>query len=52
MKSYFQLMLFPTMIQKLGVDGLSEELFRFLKWHVFDEICIILAIAARADFEL
>ena len=30
----------------------SEELFRFQKWHVFDQICIILPIAARADFQL
>ena len=37
---------------KVGVNGLSEELFWFLKWHVFDQICIILPIAVRADFEL
>ena len=28
------------------------ELFWFLKWHVFADFCIILPIAARADFEL
>ena len=37
---------------KLGVNGRSEELFRFLKWHVFAHFCIILPIAARADFKL
>jgi len=52
MESYLQLMLFPTMISKLGVIEHSEELFRFQKWHVFDQICIILPIATRADFEL
>ena len=52
MESYIQLILFPTMIYKLGVVDHSEELFRFQKWHVFDQICIILPIAARADFQL
>ena len=52
MESYLQLMLFPTMIYKLGVVDHSEELFRFQKWHVFDQICIILPIAARAGFQL
>ena len=28
------------------------ELFRFQKWHVFAHFCIILPIAARADFKL
>ena len=37
---------------KVGVNWLSEELFWFLKFHVFDQICIIFPIAARADFEL
>ena len=52
MEWYLQLMLFPTMIKKLGVNGHSEELFRFQKWHVFAHFCIILPIAARADFKL
>ena len=49
MELYLQLMLFPTMIEKLGVVHHSEELFGFQKWHVFDQIYIILPIAARAD---
>ena len=31
---------------------LDLELFRFKKWHVFAHFCIILPIAARADFKL
>ena len=49
MELYLQLMLFPNMIEKLGVVHHSEELFGFQKWHVFDQIYIILPIAARAD---
>ena len=36
----------------MGVNRRSEELFRFQKWHVFAHFCIILPIAARADFKL
>ena len=37
---------------KIESYGLVLELFWFQKWHVFAHFCIILPIAARADFEL
>ena len=38
--------------KKNEIWRLVLELFRFQKWHVFAHFCIILPIAARADFEL
>ena len=38
--------------KKNEIWWLVLELFRFQKWHVFAHFCIILPIAARADFEL
>ena len=37
---------------KIKSYGLVLELFWFQKWHVFAHFCIILPIAARAEFEL
>ena len=37
---------------KIKSYGLVLELFWFQKWHVLAHFCIILPIAARAEFEL
>ena len=52
MKSYLQFMLFQIALFKQGLVGHSGELYRFAKMHFLDQICIILAIAARTDIEL
>ena len=51
MKSYLKLMLFPT-IKKKRILWMILRAILFWKWHVFAHFCIILPIAARADFKL